>query len=121
MSWQRPWLRWIAFAYDALLLVIAFVDSRTSQLPAGVNIAREFGGRFAVGAETEVRVHIQNGTNRAIKLIVKDEYPPQMALNGLREGRINVESQSAATLLYGLTPSKRGRFEFGHTALRFRS
>ena len=121
MSWQRPWLRWIAFAYDGLVLILAFVDSRTSRLPPDVNITREFGGRFAVGAETEVRIHIQNGTNRPIKVIVKDEYPPQMALNGLREGRVDVDAQSTATLLYNLIPPKRGRFEFGYTALRFRS
>jgi len=121
LSWQRPWLRWLAFGYDVCLVVIAVIDWRTSQLPKGLSIAREFGGRFAVGAETEVRIHIQNGSNVSVKIIVKDEYPPQMILNGVREGRINVDAQSSATLIYGLTPPRRGRFEFGHTAVRFRS
>ena len=121
LSWQYPWLKWVALAYDVGLLIVAVIDSRTSRLRKGVVITREFGGRFAVGAETEVRINVQNATNRAIQVIVKDEFPPQMTLNGVREGRIDVEAQSSATLIYGLTPPKRGRFEFGVTALRFKS
>jgi len=121
MSWQRPWLVWLAFGYDLVVLAVAIFDSRTSTLPKGVAITREFGGRFAVGAENEVRIQIQNASNRPIKVVVKDEFPPLMALNGVREGGMNVDAQSTATLIYGLTPPRRGRFEFGHTALRFRS
>ncbi|HVF22957.1 MAG TPA: hypothetical protein VM941_07785, partial [Pyrinomonadaceae bacterium] len=74
-----------------------------------------------MGAETEVRINIQNATNRPILLIVKDEYPPQMILSGEREGRVYVEAQSTATLIYAVTPPRRGRFEFGQTAVRFYS
>jgi uncharacterized protein (DUF58 family) len=87
MSWQRPWLIWLAFGYDLVVLVVAIFDSRTSTLPKGVAITREFGGRFAVGAENEVRIQIQNASNRPIKVIVKDEFPPLMALNGVRRVR----------------------------------
>jgi uncharacterized protein (DUF58 family) len=121
LSWGRPWLRWVAFAYDIALIIVAVVDARTSRLPAGVRIAREFGGRFAVGAETEVRINIKNHTPRAVSIIVKDEYPPQMKLSRLREARVRVEAQRSAALIYGLTPPKRGRFEFGQIAVRFLS
>ena len=121
LSWGRPWPRWVALGYNIALLTIAVIDARRSRLPPGVHISREFGGRFAVGAETEVRIHVQNGSARAITLEVKDEYPPQMTLNGVREGRMQLEAQSTAMLIYGLTPPKRGRFEFGHTALRYLS
>jgi uncharacterized protein (DUF58 family) len=121
LSWQQPWLRWLAFGFDALLIILAVIDAQISKLPKGVSVSREFSGRFAVGAETEVRIQIQNASNRSIKVIVKDEYPPLMSLNGLREGRVDIDAQSSATLIYGLTPPRRGRFEFGNTALRFRS
>ena len=121
LSWDRPLLRWIALAYDLLLLAAVFVDSRLCGLPKGLVISREFGSRFAMGAETEVRIHIQNASNRSVSLMLKDEYPPQMSLSGLREGRVDVDAQSTATLIYGVKPPKRGRFEFGQTALRFRS
>ncbi len=120
-SWGRPGWRWLAFAYDAALLIIVFVDARRSRLPAGISIAREFSGRFAVGAETEVQIHIQNPTAGPILLMVKDEYPPQMKLAGMREARLRVEAQTSARLIYGLTPPRRGRFEFGQIAVRFLS
>ena len=121
LSWGRPWLRWVTFAYDVALVIVAIVDARMSRLPAGVNVTREFGGRFAVGAETEVRIDIKNRTPRVVSIIVKDEYPPQMKLSGLREARVRVEAQRSAALIYGLTPPKRGRFEFGQIAVRFLS
>jgi uncharacterized protein (DUF58 family) len=121
LSWGRPWLRWVAFAYDIALITLAIIDARRSQLPKDVIITREFGGRFAVGAETEVRVNVLNAQPHAISLVIKDEYPPQMKLSGLREAQTRVEGQSSAALVYGLTPPKRGRFEFGQIAVRFLS
>src|SRR5215213_9660399 len=121
LSWQRPALRWAAILYDALLLLAAFIDSRVSSLPASVTVEREFGGRFSVGAETEVRLRVVNNSARAVVLVLKDEYPPEMKLRGERGGRLRVEPHTAATLSYDLTPPRRGRFEFGRTVVRYLS
>lgn len=121
LSWGRPVLRWAALAYDIGLIALAIVDARRSQLPKGVRITREFSGRFAVGAETEVHINVQNAQPYAISLVIKDEYPPQMKLSGLREAHMRVDGQTSAALVYGLTPPKRGRFEFGQIAVRFLS
>jgi len=121
LSWTHEWLRWVALGYDMLLLVLALVDARTSRLPPTVRISREFDGRFAVGSETEVRIEVENNTPHALTLDVKDEYPPQMKLNGLRVGKLYVEGQRSMALVYGLTPPKRGRFEFGRIVVRFLS
>ncbi|MDT5063461.1 MAG: hypothetical protein QOH63_3920 [Acidobacteriota bacterium] len=121
LSWQHAGLRWATLGYDGALLLAAIVDSRLSRWPAGVRVEREFGSRFAVGAETEVRVKVLNNSSRAVTLILKDEYPPQMKLTNLREGHVRVAAQTTATLSYTLTPPKRGRFEFGQTAARYLS
>src|ERR1044072_3175217 len=121
LSWTRPGLRWATLGYDALLLLAAAIDARTSRLPAGVRVEREVEGRFAVGAEMQGRVNVLNHTPRARTLIGKDEYPPEMSLSGLREARMRVEAQTVASLLYGLTPPRRGRFEFGRVAVRYLS
>lgn len=120
-SWGRPWLRWVALAYDLLLLAVAFLDARRSQLPKGVRITREFNGRFAVGAETEVHINVQNAQPHSVSLIIKDEYPPQMKISGLRQAKMRVEGQTSAALVYGLTPPRRGRFEFGRIAVGYLS
>ena len=121
LSWNRPLLRWVALTYDLGLIALAIFDAANSKLPARVRIERHFGGRFAVGAETDVRVEIANHLTRDISLIVKDEYPPQMSLSGTREARLDVEAQTTSVLVYGLTPPKRGRFEFGLVAVRYLS
>jgi uncharacterized protein (DUF58 family) len=121
LSWGRPWLRWVTFAYDITLIILAIVDARRSKLPQSVRIAREFSGRFAVGAETDVHINIQNSGSQSISLAIKDEYPPQMKLNGLREANLQVDAQSSVALVYGLIPPRRGRFEFGQIAVRFLS
>ncbi len=121
LSWGRPWLRWVALAYDVALIALAVIDARRSRLPKGVRITREFSGRFAVGAETEVHINVANAQPHAISLFIKDEYPPQMKLSGQRQARMRVDAQTSAALVYGLTPPKRGRFEFGQIAVRFLS
>jgi uncharacterized protein (DUF58 family) len=121
LSWGRPWLRWFALAYDVALIALAIIDARLSQLPKGVRVTREFSGRFAVGAENEVHINVQNAQPNAVSLEVKDEYPPQMKLSGLREAHLRVAGQTSAALIYGLTPPRRGRFEFGQIVVRFLS
>src|SRR3954469_5802056 len=85
LSWGRPWLRWATLAYDLLLLMLAFLDFRISKVPDDVIVQREFAGRFAIGAETEVTVRVINESANAVRLRIKDEYPPMMALSAKRE------------------------------------
>jgi uncharacterized protein (DUF58 family) len=121
LSWGRPMLGWLALVYDLVIIAAAVFDAWNSKLPKGVLIERHFGGRFAVGAETDVRIDVANHTPRDIDLIVKDEFPPQMKLTGVRETRLDVEAQTSASLIYKLKPPKRGQFTFGQIAVRYRS
>lgn len=118
-SWTRPWLQTLVLVYDVLLVVFALIDVRLSRLSEAVTITRSFSGRFAVGADTDVSLNVLNNTPKPITLIVKDEYPPQMILKGIRSAKLRVDGRNSAALVYALTPPKRGRFQFGHTAVRF--
>jgi len=56
LSWDWPWLRWVALLYNVLLVFGVLIESRFCRLPKGLMISREFGSRFAMGAETDVRI-----------------------------------------------------------------
>jgi hypothetical protein len=85
LSWGHPWLSPITLVYDCLLLIGVLVDARTSRFPPGVSVRREFGGRFAMGAQRCV-IAILNSTARPFSIIVKDEY----ADNGVERSREGV-------------------------------
>lgn len=118
LSWTLPELKWFALGFDLFLILLAIVDWQLSQLNREIIIERKFNQRFAIGGETEVNLTIENKSSRAIKIILKDEYPPEMQLNGFREGVITILGQTKAELIYKLTPQNRGQFEFGKTAVR---
>lgn len=122
LSWNFPVLRSIVLIFDITLILLALVDWFISRkLPEELILNRQFTKRFAIGDETEVRLHLENKTARDFTLILKDEYPPELKLNGEREEKFTIEAQTVAEMIYGLTPPKRGKYQFGQTAVRFLS
>ena len=122
LSWNFPMLRIIVFAADALLVLAAIVDYFISRkLPEDFTIRREFSRRFAIGDETEVRLIIENQSPHTFTMQIKDEFPPEMRLVGEREAKLKIEGQTFVRINYGLIPPRRGRYEFGQTAIRFLS
>lgn len=122
LSWTIPVLRSAVFIYDAALILLALVDYFISRkLPADLTIERVFARRFAIGDENQVQLHVENRTPRAFKLQIKDEFPPQMKLGETREANFTIAAQTSADFTYDLTPARRGRYEFGATAVRYLS
>ena len=122
LSWNFPQLRWIVLFYDVLLIIAAITDYFMSRkLPEDLILARDFSRRFAIGDETDVKLHIENKTPQDFTLILKDEFPPELKLNGTREEKFTVKAQTQAEFFYGLTPPHRGQYKFGRTAVRFLS
>jgi len=122
LSWSLPFVRTVVFAYDALLIIAAFADYFISRrLVEGLTIKREFDKKFAIGDSSVVRLMFENPTDRSFHLQVKDEYPPEMLLDDDREAEFTLRPHSDAQFSYSLTPPRRGRYEFGMTAVRFLS
>lgn len=122
LSWNFPILRWIVLFYDFLLILAAIADYFISRkLPDELTITREFSKRFAIGDETDVKLHIENKTAQDYTLILKDEFPPELKLSGTREEKFTVAAQTQADFSYSLTPPNRGRYEFGRIAARYLS
>ncbi len=122
LAWGVPALQYGVLAFDVILITAALVDYFTSRkLPDEFRISRSFDKRFAIGDATRVSIFIDNGSPRTLNLKIKDEYPPEMKLGEPREAELAVEGHTAAEFYYHLTPLRRGRYEFGRTAVRFRS
>lgn len=122
LSWNLPVLRSIVLAFDIGLTILALVDYFISRkLPEEFTITRTFERRFAIGDETQVHLKIENAAPRAFHIKIKDEYPPEMILDGTREAEFTVGAQTSADFFYVLTPPKRGNYKFGRVAVRFLS
>ncbi len=120
LSWNFPELRTAVFGYDVLLVLLAVTDYFISRkLPEGLTIQREFSKRFAIGDSNEVRLKIDNRSAKTFLLQIKDEFPPEMRLGERREAKFIIEGQRSAEFSYVLTPPRRGKYEFGRTAVRF--
>ncbi len=121
VSWQIPDVRYAVLAWDIVLVLAAVLDHFISRKPEGLNVARRFGRRFAIGDPTDVILEITNETGRNLRLWVKDEYPAEMRPREDRETMFRIEHGELAEFTYALTPPKRGKYEFGTTAVRFSS
>jgi len=122
LSWNFPLLRYGVFAFDLALVIVAIVDYFVSRkFPEEFTITREFDKRFAIGDANNVTLRVENGSGRDLHLKLKDEVPPEMRLADKREAEFTLDAQTDAEFSYTLTPPKRGRYEFGRTAIRFRS
>jgi len=121
-SWNLPSLRYFVFAFDAMIIIMALVDYFISRrLPEEFRLTREFGRRFAIGDDNQIHLRIENATANEFRLKIKDEYPPEMILDGAREAELKVAPQTVADFYYVLTPPKRGNYKFGFTAVRYLS
>jgi uncharacterized protein (DUF58 family) len=122
LSWNMPWLSTLVFVYDALLVIAAVVDHLIShRLPEEFTSRREFDKRFAIGDPTKVTLHFENSSTKSFRIRVKDEFPPELDLKESREAEFTLTPQTTAEFSYALTPPRRGRYEFGRTAVRYLS
>lgn len=119
VSWNLPLLRNLVFLFDGLLIIAALTDWLISRkLPVELTLRRSLTKRMAIGDETDVVIEMENGTTRNFHLTLKDEFPPEMKLSGERTESFTLKAQTTAKMFYALTPPKRGRYEFGKTAVR---
>ena len=122
LSWSFPSLRILVLVYDFLLFALALIDYFISRrLPEELSIKREFDKRFSIGDTTETKLRIENASPQTFYLRVKDEFPPEMKLTNKREAQFKVEAQTFVDFSYGLIPPRRGKYEFGKTAVRYLS
>ncbi|MEJ7623879.1 MAG: DUF58 domain-containing protein [Pyrinomonadaceae bacterium] len=119
LSWNLPALAYAVFVLDALIIAAAIIDYFQSRRRIDqVKFERSFDKRFAIGDSVRVAITIDNAGSTELRLRLKDEYPDAMRLDDEREAEFTVPTNSHAEFFYNVLPPKRGRYEFGTTAVR---
>ena len=122
VAWSLPWLSYVVFAFDVALIATAIVDHLASlTLLKDLALKREFDRRFAIGDASRVNLEIENPGANSLTLRLKDEYPPDMHLDEGRETEFKIQPHGTAEFYYHLTPMRRGKYQFGTTAVRYLS
>lgn len=119
LSWGLPWVQYAVIVYDLVLVAAAVIDYYASRGDiAEMAITRVFDKRFAIGDPTAVSLKIENASARTFQLRIKDEYPPELRLDETREIELELPARATAEFIYTLTPTRRGRYVFGKSAVR---
>jgi uncharacterized protein (DUF58 family) len=121
LGWIDHDILYFTFLYDAAIFGAAILDYFISEKPSAFRVARRVEDRFSMGAENEVELKITNRATRKITFDIKDEYPAQMELPDTREALLSVTPNRSRTWRYPVIPTARGSYDFGDTAVRFRS
>jgi uncharacterized protein (DUF58 family) len=122
LGWLSPFAVYLTLVYDAALVVLAVADCLYSEKQDAFKVERIMEDRFALGAPNSVTIKIANRSPfRGARLLVKDEYPPEMQLLTPRVAELTISPSHVRSFGYELYPTARGDFGFGDTALRMRS
>ena len=125
-GWQARPAIYAGLAFDVLVIGAAIADYFLSENPSEFRVERLVDDRFSMGAVNQVTIKVTNRgaggrSTRPVTFIIKDEYPPKMRLESERELEISVQPRHSRTWVYGLLPTARGDYQFGNTAVRYRS
>ncbi len=102
-----------------ILLAACWRDLLTIPDPAEISAQRELPPRFALGVEHQIKLILQNRSNRSLSVAWRDEVPDTFELlSELSPGR--VPATGAAQFIYSVLPLKRGAVDFGAVVLRVR-
>lgn len=101
---------------DVTLLTLAVADWVLARRYA-FKAWRTLPNRLNVGVANRVEVHVVNQSGAAIDLQIKDDVPDAFTAEPHRLS-VRVSANSRTKLGYDVTPSKRGRFDFGDLHVR---
>lgn len=107
----------IAFAYNGLLIAVAYATTRFAPSAGNLRLRRTFDTVLSVRAANRVAVTLENEGVEPISALLRDEPPPSF-LASQREFRIRLAPGEVRSLTYQITPPERGSDKFRGTYLR---
>jgi uncharacterized protein (DUF58 family) len=119
-AWWNPRFAYVLAAWDALVLILWWLDWRRLPRPSQLEIARVWSEPVALSIETAVHLEVSNQGGVPVEVALEDEVPP-----ALRALPPCVELAAApgglAQAPYTLQPRARGDHQLGRVFIRYRS
>jgi uncharacterized protein (DUF58 family) len=109
----------LAAAYDASLLLVAVLTVLLSARPGDLTIARRLPEHLSLGARNQVAWEISNASGMPVQFEATEDLPETIQRDSPRSAA-TIRPRATAELQYGVTPLRRGRYEFGDIYIRWR-
>ena len=108
---------WLIYAYNALLLLIAYTTSRMSADPHKLKVTRRFDPVLSVRVSNRIQVNLVNDGPEPLHAVLRDEPPPSFHATE-RQFPLRLRPGEERELSYQITPPERGSDYFRGTYLR---
>lgn len=111
---------WLGLILNIALLLLLLMDWINTPSPSRISARRQCEEKLSLGARNVVQLHFRNRSNFALIMDVRDE-PPHLFDVSDEIISLILPADSDAQTSYGVTPKRRGNYEFGDVNIRYLS
>jgi uncharacterized protein (DUF58 family) len=106
-------------AYDVAVLLVAGLTVLLSARPRDLTITRRMPQHFSLGSVNQVAWEVRNTSGMPVSFEATEDLPETIERDSDRLSG-TILPRATAELRYGVTPLRRGRYEFGDIHVRWR-
>ncbi len=117
--WFAP-MSYAMLAWDALVLLAAFLDGRRLPSPQQLIAARSWSNAPALDSETEIELTLENSSRVLLDCTLQDDLPPQLSVE-IATLRVAAFPNIPASVRSRIQPQERGDWQAGSLYIRYRS
>ena len=117
LSGFSPNLLFVSGGYLVLLGIVCAIDYLTNPLFTHIDARREMNSKFSLGVENVVTLTLVNRSRYPLRLCLKDDFPSEFQFHRAIHD-VRLPPLAEETLVYRLTPLRRGIYRFEDIHLR---
>jgi uncharacterized protein (DUF58 family) len=118
VSFHIRWI-WGMVAWDALVLLLAVVETAMLPSPEQITVERHFENSPVLGERTRITIEITQNSNQILEIDVTDALHPALDPMPVTQ-RVPAYPRDPARVTIECTPNTRGDFTLGAAYLRYR-
>ena len=117
LSGISPNLLFVGGGYAVLLGIVCALDYVTNPLFTKIDTRREMNSKFSLGVQNVVTLTLVNRSRYHLKLRLKDDFPSEFQFQRATHD-VRLVPSAEETIVYQLTPLRRGIYRFEDIHLR---